>query len=153
MRAGTILLVTHDRSVEQLAGSLQREGIPCEVVQSPEQVATMLSAARAGGPEGPRSHAAAIVDADLPQSLLREALWLFHGAQPIPMLALLSDGSPAELIAGSLNPARDAWAMKPLDPDELALRLKALLLHNGSEIPNVEPDLSASQPSRVGHAA
>lgn len=123
MRA--LIIENHARMVELLAEGLDRRGFAADIAANLADAEAALSSA---------SHDVIVLDLGLPDG--DGLAWLEdrrrHGPLP-PVLILTARGALKDRVTG-LNAGADDYLVKPVDLDELAARLRALLRRPGNRI-------------------
>src|SRR4051794_4091072 len=122
-----VVLIARDPELDPLLQSLQADGIRCATARSaPEAEGLIISAER---------HCIAVVDGALPPE---EAFFVYrflHSDPPVPTLMLLPPGSYQQFALDPHRYALDEFVPKPVQYDELALRVKAMMFRAGMEMP------------------
>jgi pilus assembly protein CpaE len=122
-----VLIITTDPMIADLATSLRGASLEAESVGS-------YSDARRVAERTPDF--VAVIDGDLPPELYAQVDKLIHGARPAPSLVLVAPGSYHQLAASPDRPSLDEYVAKPVRPEELVLRVKAMMLRAGYDIPD-----------------
>ncbi len=123
-----VIIVTTDPAIADLGSNLRLAGIEAESVGS-------YSDARRLAERIPDY--LAIIDADLPPDVFSQVDKLVHGAKPNPVLVLVAPGNYHQLVASPDRPALDEYVAKPVRAEEMVLRVKAMMLRAGYDIPDV----------------
>jgi pilus assembly protein CpaE len=131
----TVLIVSGDPEVKQVASTLQSEGITSRTVSTLRDLNRAMSDSKA--------HYVAVLDGDVAADLDFPAIDVLERLRSLPLLVLLpplgdmSSGSQADPHRSSL----EEYARKPMPTSVLALRITALILAAGLPLPTSElPD-------------
>jgi pilus assembly protein CpaE len=130
-RTPEVIVITTDPTIASLASNLRAANLEAESVSS-------YSDARRLAERTPDF--VAVIDGDLPAEVFAQVDKLIHGAKPAPSLVLAAPGSYRQLAASAERATLDEYVAKPIRPDELVLRVKAMMLRAGYDI----PDMTAS---------
>jgi pilus assembly protein CpaE len=140
----TVLLVTRDPQVRFVTSTLQAEGI------SSRSVSTIRELQRALG--GPKARSVAVLDGELLADPNFPTGEFFERLRAVPLLVLL----PAEgELSNHTDPERanvEEYARKPIVPSVLALRIKALILAAGLNLPTSATAAPAPERDRLDMA-
>src|SRR5919198_1832101 len=124
----TVLLVTRDPEVKQVANALQADGLTCRGVGSTRELQRALNASKS-------SPVVAILDAEMLADAAFADTDLLERLRNLPILILLpADGDPS-LGADAQRTSVEEYARKPIPTSVLALRTKALILTAGMSLP------------------
>ena len=128
-RTPPILIVSEDPSVIQLSARLRAEGM-----------LTAVTATTAGIRDFASGHAAfiAVLDEDFPQAVIGE-IRHFLRQYGVPALTLIREGANGGVVSDHEGFSPDQVAFKPVKLDELVLRVKALILNAGYDLPEIRP--------------
>lgn len=121
-----VIIVTTDLSIADLATALRASGLEAESVGS-------YSDARRLTERNPEF--LAVIDGDLPSEVYAQVDKLVHTGKPAPTLVLVAPGNYPQFAARPDRPVLDEYVAKPVRPEELVLRVKALMLRAGYELP------------------
>jgi pilus assembly protein CpaE len=134
----TVLLVTRDPEVKQVANALQADGLVCRGVASTRDLQRALNASKS-------SPAVAVLDADLLADPAFADSDLLERLRALPVLILLPAEGEATHGADGQRTAVEEFARKPIAESVLALRIKALILAAGLTLPtpNASPHPAA----------
>jgi pilus assembly protein CpaE len=136
----TVLLVTRDPQVRFVTSTLQAEGISSRSVSSTRELQRALG--------GPKTRCVAVLDGELLADANFPTTEFFEGLRAVPLLVLL----PAEgELNGISDPERttvEEYARKPIVPSVLALRIKAMILTAGWNLPTSAQPVAAPAPER-----
>lgn len=125
-----VLVVTRDPAVELVAEAFQAEGISAELIPDYFHVGRFLQALGfAGGGE-----VVAILD-ELAPEVAYPVYKLLHTDREIPTLMLVGENTEQQLARDPHRPRSDEFVAKPARVEELVLRVKALAVRAGYELP------------------
>jgi len=131
----TVLLVTKDPDVKLVAATLEADGIPSRTVGSLRELQRALA--------GDRVYVA-VIDGDLSTDPGFPIAATFERVREEPLLVLLSPDTDATTLNDPHRPVAEEYARKPISQSVLALRLKALILAAGYQLPT--PSAAPAQP-------
>jgi len=137
----TVLVVASEGTFETVEGLLLSDGIAALRVRTLAELRTLL-----------RVYAdRSVAMLDVEDSVLGvAALEALHQPPAVPTLMLMGVDGFKQFGAGYFSPERrDELAFKPLNDDEVVLRVKALLVRAGFALPEGEPNAPPSAPSRA----
>ncbi|HZT08937.1 MAG TPA: AAA family ATPase [Chloroflexota bacterium] len=124
--APSVVIIARAGSLSDLPSALGYEGIESRTVEAPDDVAGALAQ---------NAQCVAVLDAEIPQAEAFSIYKMLHQDYSIPTLLVVP---PESYRAFLLDPARadnDECVSKPVDADELVLRIKALMLRAGYHPP------------------
>jgi len=132
----SVLLISQDRSFEEYATALRSEKINCQVAGSYAEVVSFLERLTSGGDIEEVTQCIAVVDGDIPQDMAFQVFKLLHSAHAVPTLTLVAPERYQQFALDSHRPPLDEYAAKPVGVGELILRVKAMMIRSGYEIPD-----------------
>jgi pilus assembly protein CpaE len=130
----SVLLVSQDRTFDEYAAALRVEKIACQVSGSYAEVVSFLERSGPGGAED-ATNFIAVVDGDIPQDMAIQIFKLLHSAHAIPTLTLVAPEKYQQFSLDTNRPPMDEYAVKPVGVGELILRIKAMMMRSGYELP------------------
>jgi MinD-like ATPase involved in chromosome partitioning or flagellar assembly len=136
----TVLIVSGDPEVKQVASTLQSQGIASRTVSTLRDLNRAMSDSKA--------HYVAVLDGDLAADLDFPAIDVLERLRSLPLLVLLP---PVGNMSSQADPQRSSleeYARKPMPTSVLALRITALILAAGLPLPTADDD--PSDPSTQG---
>ncbi|HZT06967.1 MAG TPA: AAA family ATPase [Chloroflexota bacterium] len=136
MSVPSVLLISQDRSFEEYATALRSEKINCQVAGSYAEVVSFLERLTSGGDIEEVTQCIAVVDGDIPQDMAFQVFKLLHSAHAVPTLTLVAPERYQQFALDSHRPPLDEYAAKPVGVGELILRVKAMMIRSGYEIPD-----------------
>src|SRR5438876_8107533 len=122
-----VLLISRDPEVKQVSSVLQADGITCRGAASMRELQRALT--------GAKGRAVAVLDGELaadPNFPLPEVL---ERLCALPLLMLTPADAEASTVAAPQRTSVEEYARKPLSTSVLALRVKALILAAGLDLP------------------
>jgi Flp pilus assembly CpaE family ATPase len=134
-----VLLISSDPDIQQVATMLLAEGITCRSASSSRGLERALA--------GTKGRCVGVLDAELladPNFGDAEPLERLRG---MPLLVLLAHESSTNRIADGLGGNGEEHARKPIAAPVLALRIKALILTAGLELPTPTANSAAQHGS------
>ncbi|MEA2639786.1 MAG: pilus assembly protein CpaE [Chloroflexota bacterium] len=134
-----VLIATADAAVAQVADRLAHDLIPTWVAETGPDALHILEGA-------PRL---VVLDSELEAEAAFKLYRILHDMEPRPALLLLTAAGYSPFALDSGRPTMDDYAVKPIGPDELLLRIKAALLRAGFALP-VPPPMDSAPPPIVG---
>lgn len=140
------IVVIGGEETEEIANALRAEGISAVAVGSHAGILALIDGLK--GPDGPteKQDWVAVVDGDLPDQMGFDLYRALHQGHPAPTLTLVSAEKYEQFAHDSRRLPLDEYATKPLRVDELVLRIKALMLRSGFELPAPAPASTAETP-------
>ncbi|HEV7666688.1 MAG TPA: P-loop NTPase, partial [Chloroflexota bacterium] len=135
----TVLIVTRDPVVKQVAAILQTEGITSRVTASLRDLQRAITAAK--------GRCVAVLDGEMASDLAFPAADALERLRALPLLVLLPTDGDLRHTADVQRTAVEEYARKPIAPSVLALRIKALMLAAGLTLPAV-PSLTPAAPQQ-----
>jgi pilus assembly protein CpaE len=136
-----VLLVSRDPEIKQVSTLLQAEGIVCRSAGSARELQRAQGALKS-------SPAVAVLDADLAADPAFTEAQLLDRLRNLPLLVLLGADDDPTTAADPQRTSIEEFARKPIGPSVLALRVKALILAAGLQLPVVpaaQPQAAAAQ--------
>jgi len=122
-----VVIVTTDPAIADLGSSLRAAGIEAESVGSYSDARRLTER---------MADFVAVVDGDLPPDVFTQVDKLVHGAKPTPVLVLVAPGNYHQFASSQDRPAMDEYVAKPIRAEEMVLRVKAMMLRGGYDIPD-----------------
>lgn len=138
-RAATVLVVGGD-DPRAVSAALKAHGIAAVAVEGQDGIQALIDGLRGlGGTEGIGAEEVQdwvlVLDGDLPPELGFEIYQVLHGQHAVPTLTLVRPEKFAELARDPQRSHLDEYATKPVRQDELVLRIQALMLRSGFDLP------------------
>jgi pilus assembly protein CpaE len=142
----TVLIVSRDAEVKQVAGALQAEGLTARTITTSRELQRALNT---------RSRCVAVLDGDLAADPGFATGEMLERLSSLPTLILLGQDDVDALNPTETKPtAVQEFARKPITPSVLALRVKALILAAGLSLPTPKAAPASEQgPLDVAHEA
>lgn len=144
----TILIISRDAEVKQVATTLNADGLQTRSIGSTRELQRALQSIK--------GTSVAVLDSEIATELKAQATDQFEKLRGLPTLVLLTpEGDAIEFIDGERT-AIIEFARKPVATSVLALRLKALILAAGLPLPAVPASTSQqfeTGPLEVGNDA
>ena len=123
----TILIISRDAEVKQVATSLNADGLQTRSIGSTRELQRALQSIK--------GKSAAVLDAELAAEVKAQAAEAWEKLRGLPTLVLLApEGDAAEYIEAERTAIAE-FARKPIVSSVLALRVKALILAAGLPLP------------------
>src|SRR5215471_17731575 len=123
----TILIISRDAEVKQVATSLNADGLQTRSIGSARDLQRALQSLKGKTP--------AVLDAELAAELTAQAAEAFEKLRALPTLVLLTPEGDAADFIDLERIAIAEFARKPIVSSVLALRIKALILAAGLPLP------------------
>jgi pilus assembly protein CpaE len=120
--APQVLLIAAEGIFDGLRDALASEGLESQTIASARGVGNAIE-------ENPRC--VAVLDADMPQAGAFEVYKLLREHESIPVLMLVPAESYRTFLLDPLRGANEECVAKPVENDELVLRVKALMFRAG----------------------
>src|SRR5438128_8981998 len=134
----TVLIVSRDPDITQVASSLQPEGITSRSVSSMTDLQRAFGAAQ--------GRCVAVLDGELVRDTSFPVVDMLERLRALPLLVLLPADGDVGIQADPQRAIVEEYARKPIVPSVLALRIKALILAAGLSLPHAP----AGQPHQPG---
>jgi len=122
-----VLLISRDPEVKQVSSVLQADGITCRGAASIRELQRALT--------GAKGRVVAVLDGELAADANFPIPEVLERLSALPLLVLLPADGQASALAGPQRGSVEEYARKPLSTSVLALRVKALILAAGLELP------------------
>ncbi|HEX9015698.1 MAG TPA: AAA family ATPase [Chloroflexota bacterium] len=137
----SVVIIGNDPIVLRLPARLQAEQINTFVARSATELESYLRRV---------SRVVAVVDGDLSPEQMDTFRAVLRSGAAIPTLTIFSPEGYGRLGASSNCSAEEETAPKPSRVEELVLRVKALILRAGHELPEFQPAATANRDSTGG---
>lgn len=132
-----VLLISRDHEIKQVSSLLQADGITCRGATSMRELQRALV--------GTKARAVAVLDGELAADPNFPASEVLGRLCALPLLVLLPADGGAATNSSAQRSSVEEYARKPLSPSVLALRVKALILAAGIDLPTPTQQLPAVQ--------
>ncbi len=153
MSLAQVLLISQDRTFDEYASALRGEKINCQVAGSYAEVVSFLERTTSSGAIEEVSNCIAVVDGDIPQEMAFQVFKLLHSAHSVPTLTLVAPEKYQQFSLDSHRPPMDEYAAKPVGVGELILRVKAMMVRCGYEIPEGGMGFSSGRSEGIHHGS
>jgi len=130
----SVLIVSEDQSFEEYATALRSERFDCQVAESYSEVVSFIERMSIG-PGDEIAPCVAVVDGDIPDDLATQVFRLLQSVHSVPTLTLIALERYQQVALDRNRPPLDEYATKPVGVGELILRVKALMIRSGYELP------------------
>ena len=132
----TVLIVSRDPDIKQVSSSLQAEGITSRSVSSIHDLQRAFGAAK--------GRCVAVLDGELTRDDNFPLVDMLERLRSLPLLVLLPADGDTTIQADPERAVVEEYARKPIVPSVLALRIKALILAAGLNLPMAAPAAAAA---------
>jgi MinD-like ATPase involved in chromosome partitioning or flagellar assembly len=133
----SVLLISQDRTFDEYATGLRTEKITCQVAGTYAEAVSFLERNASSGSIEDVSNCIAVVDGDIPQDMAFQVFKMLHSAHSVPTLTLVASDKYSQFALDAHRPPMDEYAAKPVGVGELILRVKAMMVRSGYEIPDM----------------
>src|SRR5581483_1102024 len=113
---------------------LRSERFDCQVAESYSEVVSFIERMSIG-PGDEIAPCVAVVDGDIPDDLATQVFRLLQSVHSVPTLTLIALERYQQVALDRNRPPLDEYATKPVGVGELILRVKALMIRSGYELP------------------
>ncbi len=146
-----VLIISQDTNAEQWVSALRSASIVANSVSSYAEALNFVERVTSAEAVEEMQDCIAVLDAEMPMDVAFQSYKLLHSAHPMPTLLAL----PADRYRDyALDPHRsplDEFLPKPIKPAELVLRVQAMMVRSGFEVPAWNPFASGDQPAGFEH--
>jgi pilus assembly protein CpaE len=149
----SVLLISQDRTFDEYATALRGEKINCQVAGSYSEAVSFLERSATNGAADDAATCVAVVDGDIPQDMAFQVFKLLHSTHSIPTLTLVSPDKYQQFSLDTHRPPMDEYAAKPVGVGELILRVKAMMVRSGYEIPDSGSSFSSGRSEGIHHGS
>jgi pilus assembly protein CpaE len=122
-----VILISRDPELDRIISGLVADGIACATARSSREAEDLILATD--------GKCVAVVDGDLPTEEAFQVYRLLHGAEAVPTLMLVTPGNYQQFALDPHRFALDEFVPKPVQIDEMILRVKAMMVRAGFEPP------------------
>ncbi|MBV8715628.1 MAG: hypothetical protein JOZ65_11240, partial [Chloroflexi bacterium] len=125
----TVLIVSRDPEVKQVAAALQADGLTARNVASPRELQRALNT---------KTRSVIVLDDELAADDAFASAEILEKVHSLPTLVLVAPNAEMLNQSSADNPSIEEFVRKPIASTVLALRVKALILAAGLSLPTVK---------------
>jgi pilus assembly protein CpaE len=142
-----VLIISQDPEAEQWAAALRSASIVAHVAATYAEALSFVERAATGSPAPSRIHDfVAVLDSQLPADVAFQSYKLLHTAHPMPTLMAVPMESYRDHALDPHRSQLDEYLPKPIKPAELVLRVQAMMVRSGYEVPVWNPLVAGDPP-------
>jgi pilus assembly protein CpaE len=125
----------------------------CQVAGSYAEAVSFLERTTSSGAIEEVSNCIAVVDGDIPQDMAFQIFKLLHSTHSVPTLTLVAPEKYQQFALDAHRPPMDEYAAKPVGVGELVLRVKAMMVRSGYEIPDSGIGYASGRSEGIHHGS